>query len=315
MLHTYQSMPYGDPSGMIPAPAFLVNTHVKMHERGVLNPGANVKLTEWFTDAWGYRNRPRTDTPTPWDIVFIGDSHMAGDYLDQKDTLPETVEAMSGLTSYNHGMQGVRDMVRFLWDKRFLENPPRWVVYETNEHLLFEACTTGKELLRLPNDLGTRDFRVPDEEIFRSNLTARWKKHMLLNWVLARLQTSAAIHPHSPSGQNYEKIVDELWTQCRHNISKTAASINEYRKAVEARNSKFIFLMVSRGGHPGMVEMIRDAVQPYGMRFVTLPNRNNNMMQFFHTEDTHWNERGVKATAKLLLSVIEAEDARDAVGH
>ena len=73
---------------------FYPNMHViKEHEYGdryrILAPQDNKsKKVEWWTDSYGYRNRPELAKLNKYDAVILGDSNIVGSSLDQKILFP-----------------------------------------------------------------------------------------------------------------------------------------------------------------------------------------------------------------------------------
>src|ERR1051325_9137182 len=74
----------------LPGP-FYPNRHLIKYEAGdklgFRDP--NRLKAEWFTDEFGFRNRPCARPPQQFDYVLLGDSNMVGSALDQAETLAE----------------------------------------------------------------------------------------------------------------------------------------------------------------------------------------------------------------------------------
>jgi hypothetical protein len=60
------------------------------------------KPVEWFTDSYGYRNRPETEKQDRYNVVVLGDSNFVGGFLDQKDTLTEVLSARAKRVAYSY---------------------------------------------------------------------------------------------------------------------------------------------------------------------------------------------------------------------
>lgn len=121
--------PYRYPGGFYP------NLHVKKEkEYGYYKLGDEKinqsKQVEWFTDSYGWRNRPEIEKQEKYDIVVVGDSNIAGCALDQKDTLPEVLGTRSGKVCYSYSI-GVDPVSLFFSDPRMAKKAPSLLVVET----------------------------------------------------------------------------------------------------------------------------------------------------------------------------------------
>ncbi len=115
---------------------FYPNMHVVKSEKsdqlGFRDP--NSKLVEWYTDEFGFRNRPEFARHSRFDIVIIGDSNIVGSYLDQKDTIAEVLARKCRCLTYSYGGGSKKS---FFSDPRFRANPPRAIVAEARPGELY----------------------------------------------------------------------------------------------------------------------------------------------------------------------------------
>lgn len=88
------------------------------------------KPVEWFTDAYGWRNRPEIARQVNYDAVILGDSNIVGSFLDQKDILTEVMGARSGKTIYSYSA-GSDHIALFFNDPRFVQKHADLVVVES----------------------------------------------------------------------------------------------------------------------------------------------------------------------------------------
>jgi hypothetical protein len=91
--------------------------------REVANPRRQYE--EWFTDANGFRNRPRPDQPDRYDVLLLGDSNIVGAFNTQDQILSEQLQRSCGCTVYNAAAAAPLVRTR---DGRFVKNPPKAVV-------------------------------------------------------------------------------------------------------------------------------------------------------------------------------------------
>ena len=120
------------------------------------------RKVEWFTDQYGFRNRPRVTEPARYDIVVVGDSNIVGSSHDQKDTIAEVLERKCNCAVYSYGGASKR---QFFNDLRFRKNPPRVIVVEAIGAEFYRRslaepnyaiCSTGREPCKvsLPDSIG-----------------------------------------------------------------------------------------------------------------------------------------------------------------
>ena len=85
------------------------------------------RRVEWFTDRYGFRQRPVSPEPDRYDIVIVGDSNIVGSHLDQKDTIAEVLASKCRCLAYSYGGEFKRQLFQ---DPRFKRSPPRAIVAE-----------------------------------------------------------------------------------------------------------------------------------------------------------------------------------------
>ncbi|MBV9576451.1 MAG: hypothetical protein JO149_07480 [Gammaproteobacteria bacterium] len=114
---------------------FFPNSHIKKEKEygaGCRYDGTcNYKKTEWFTDSYGWRNRPEIEKRSRYDIVVIGDSNIVGSFLDQKNTLTETLSQRGNLTAYSYANTLLDGLVHFFADSRPVLKTTKLLVVET----------------------------------------------------------------------------------------------------------------------------------------------------------------------------------------
>ncbi len=146
------------------------------------------KPVEWFTDGYGWRNRPEIEKRESYDIVVLGDSNIVGGFLDQKDTISEVLSARSGKTAYSYSI-GHDKISMFFSDPRMVSKAPKLLVVES------------KILNWTSNDSGPVNFReLPDgslDIVDRSREFATYldpKRNPALEQIESRLTKQAMFH-------------------------------------------------------------------------------------------------------------------------
>ncbi|MDB5813312.1 MAG: hypothetical protein JWN23_429 [Rhodocyclales bacterium] len=185
---------------------FYPNIYVKKNkeygDRYRSDDPAQIKArpVEWFTDSYGYRNRPEIERRPKYDAVVLGDSNIVGSSLDQKDTLTEVMAARSNNTVYSYSI-GHDHISLFFNDKRVLKKSPDLVVVEskvgnwnTNDSYLFnfkEAPDGSLEIIDRTAEI--ERYYAPNRNLFFEKTESRLKKQAMFHWLQASLATYFSI--------------------------------------------------------------------------------------------------------------------------
>lgn len=181
--------------------AFYPNLHVKKakeygdYYRSGDPRKVQAKPVEWFTDAYGLRNRPEIEKKDHYDIIVGGDSNIVGAFLDQKDTLSETLGTRSGKIGYSYSIAH-NTIGLFFSDPRMAQKTPDLLVIQTkvfywnenNSHLInFHEMPDGS--LDVVNQ--TREFTTnyysPTRRPFLEKIKSRLIKQPMIRWLKAEL--------------------------------------------------------------------------------------------------------------------------------
>jgi hypothetical protein len=186
---------------------FYPNMHViKEHEYGdkyrILAPQDNKsKKVEWWTDSYGYRNRPELAKLNKYDAVILGDSNIVGSSLDQKNTLSEVLSDSGNINAYSYSV-GSDHISLFFNDPRFIDKDVNTVVIEsksgywlTNESYLInfkEGKNSELEIVDRSNEFFI--YYSMDRNLYIERLYSRIKKMVMLNWAKASLRSEININ-------------------------------------------------------------------------------------------------------------------------
>ena len=88
------------------------------------------KSVEWFTDSYGWRNRPEVEKRERYDAVVIGDSNIVGSFLDQKNTLAEVLSERAHKTVYTYASESTA-LSLFFSDPRPVLMTPSMIFVES----------------------------------------------------------------------------------------------------------------------------------------------------------------------------------------
>lgn len=155
------------------------------------------KPVTWYTDNYGWRNRPEVEAKPKYDIVVLGDSNIVGTFLDQKDTIGEALQRRSGFAAYSYAI--AHDHISlFFSDRRMVEKAPDLIVVESK---VINWMTNDSYLanFRQRSD-GTLDVvdRTSEFEGFYDSsrnrwverVVSQWSKQAMFHWLKAALATS-----------------------------------------------------------------------------------------------------------------------------
>lgn len=185
---------------------FYPNMHViKNHEYGdryrILDPQDNkFKKVEWWTDSYGYRNRPELAKLKKYDAVILGDSNIVGSSLDQKNTLSEVLSASGGINAYSYSV-GSDHISLFFSDPRFSEKEVNTVVIESkagnwftnNSYLMNFKEGVNSELDIVDRSKEFNSYYSKDRNLYIERLYSRIQKMAMLNWIKASLSSEFSI--------------------------------------------------------------------------------------------------------------------------
>ncbi len=200
--------------------AFFPNLHVwKAKEYGdryrTGDPQhVQAKSVEWYTDPYGWRNRPEVAGQAKYDVVVLGDSNIVGSFLDQKDTLTEVLSSRANKTAYSYSMGGDHISL-FFKDARVLKKSPDLVVVETKvgnwSHTSDSYLRNFRELPDGSLDLVDRSAEMDKYHSLGRNhlleqIDARLAKQPMFHWLKASMASDFA----SPTIKSAEVFVGRL---------------------------------------------------------------------------------------------------------
>jgi len=214
---------------------FIPKMHIEKLETGDRRlPDGPTKQVEWFTDKFGYRNRP--PLRERYDVVTIGDSNFVGTFLDQKDTFAETLERECRCTVYNHAYQGPVDFRNYLRQARFDKFPPKLVVYDIRSFDLYNPPGWHEPLQDLPADEDGTTLSSSEIEVLQRK--SRYKTQAALNWMRARLGIAIRRLPFSTLGpRGRSKLNSEMASE---HGAELAAILSSYQSRLQEHGTRFV---------------------------------------------------------------------------
>ncbi|WP_180336323.1 alginate O-acetyltransferase AlgX-related protein [Pontibacter ramchanderi] len=300
---------------------FYPNMHMRMEEEGELaprTPYAEKRQVEWYTDAYGYRNRH-----TRAEVLLIGDSNITGAKLSQDETLAEVLEKQLGKEVYSFAPATVN---RFLGTKRFEENPPEVVVVSSIERRIPELPPVGAT--GIGNKLRDRTGAI----IYASKVLTwlavtadRISKLALYHRTLANIERRFG-------RKAYIQYQDEFFMEGEHanrtfsneEISQMADVLAGYKQALAERGITFVFMpipnkeniyhqLLPSGRKPDFLPRLTAELEGRGVHVVSLQEAfeqlyHHEKKKLYPADDGHWNEVAVEAAASLLARHLQHKE-------
>jgi hypothetical protein len=286
-----------NPSGKMQGP-FLSNRHIEKVETGDRRlPNGPSKKVEWFTDKYGYRNRPPLSET--YDVVTIGDSNFVGSFLDQKDMFAETLGRECRCSVYNHSYQGPRDFKEFLRQRRFKSSPPKLVVYDIRGFDMYDPKGWHGVLPDESAPAEEDGTTISDSEIEALIWDAQGSKQPARNWLRARLKIAVLALPSSNlAPRTVSKTNEELASEHGDELGEILAA---YKHRLEKRGTRFVVFLIDSDA--STEKAIRPYIEKAGVDLLALPNVPERA-SYFQEADSHWTVEGVRAAAKVTASYV-----------
>lgn len=319
---------------VLPGP-FYPNMELTMIAEGGLGHHTEYavgKKVKWITDRYGYRKR--NENVDIYEIVVIGDSHVAGAALTQDDMYSEQLERSTRFKVYPLAPASINT---FLNSSRFKNNPPDIVIFEIGEHKI----TRLPDVQVIENDAGGRiGIKSAVEIFFRKNqrlavLCDRISKRIMLRYFVKTISSPKKRLPlvFKSFFPRYSKMARRqkqpkilfLETNVCNNISQkkideVVQRIKRYKEALNERGIRFIFFPMPEKENiywkkfalkkePVFLQRLihrlkKEEVEVIDVEMTFKKASEENGVLFYHTDDTHWNAAGVglavEVTKKLL---------------
>jgi hypothetical protein len=179
-----------------PSP-FYPNLHIKKNKefgdryRAGDPSMVQAKPVEWFTDAYGWRNRRQVETQERYDVVVLGDSNIVGSFLDQKDTLSEVLSARANKAVYSYAGPSAG---LYFSDPRMAKKSGDLLVIESkvgnwnenNSYLAdFQETTNGALNVVDKSKYFSNDFNLSRRRYFFKKIASRLTKQAMFHWLKA----------------------------------------------------------------------------------------------------------------------------------
>lgn len=275
---------------------FYPNMHLVKNEHadrlGFRDP--DPRKVEWFTDRYGFRNRPRAAEPARYDIVVLGDSNIVGSSHDQKDSIAEVLERKCDCAVYSYGGAAKR---QFFNDVRFKTNPPRVIVVEAIGREFYKRSLAEPNYANLLDGPGAVQSVLPDSIAVMLDRLARTN---MLEFIRSRLHVqrqSADKDPETPLTERVSFVVE---------------TVTKMRDEAARRGSEFVFVLMP---YDPTLDAAVIELKQLGVKIIAyLPSAERPqaayLKSFYQEHDTHWRAETVRVTADDVLDQLGWTNAR-----
>lgn len=296
--------------------AFYPNMHTEMSEQGDLGFNTRYGVTkqhvQWITDQLGFRNDSFTEDP---DVLFIGDSFIAGIALSQEETISNRLAATldKKVKVYNMAPSSFANFIFFY--KNNIVKKPRVIVFSCVERSMPSLLTVEQE----ENDRRLKYLRILNKSLSFKSVNSsidRFFAFNTLKWAAAKINHRAGRGYQSPKDSSI--IFLEGKTAKRFGIKEAnavAATILSYKKYCDELGIQFLFMpmpnketvyynLVPFTEQPPFLLQLDSILHQSGVATINtlgIYNKTSNANCTLYTrDDTHWNRNATKIIAAAL---------------
>lgn len=302
---------------LLPGP-FYPDKLIYKTEEGELAPHtqwAIKKEVVWFTDHFGYRNRNSHLTP---DIVIIGDSNITGVNLTQDSILSEVLENLLDTCVYSFAPAHIN---RYLTAEKFKENPPKVVVFSSIERMIISLPPVDKNNFK-SNLRAAIGPMIISSDLFTTLAVTidRIIKWPFYYFIRSQIFSDTKDLPYHNGDQFFLQGEYAVRDISQKRFDRSIKIIESYKKAIEARGARFIFLpipdkeniyyeLLPSQKKPEFLPKLVEALEQKNIEVVNIQPAFENAYErgelVFFKDDAHWNNTGVKIAADMLADQIK----------
>jgi hypothetical protein len=277
---------------------FYPNQHLIKQEAGdylgFQDPGR--RKAEWYTDEFGFRNRPCTRPVQQYDYVLVGDSNIVGSALDQAETLAEVLARKGKCSTYSYS--GGLQQKKYFWsDPRFLTPSPKVIVVEARPGEFYKAASftwITSDPCELPQ------AAIPALPMCARILVSRAHRQVMLQFAKSRIKSALY-------GANHESDEKDLGPTER--VEFMVSKIVSMQAEARRRGSDFIFMLMPGGDRSldaGIVKLREMGVKTIAYLPTAKYPHGVNMNWYYQVgRDSHWTKEAVEMTAEQILELAK----------
>jgi len=303
--------------------SFYPNSVTLMNANGDLchhTDKAIVKSEFWITDKLGFRNNEFVDEA---DILFIGDSFIAGSGLSQNELVSNKVKSKSNKKIYNMSPSSISQFDYFL--KIGVIKKPKIIIFSKVERNIPEPIISIKE--SFIEKMASKVFSFYNINVFIDKAF----KLSSIDWLQARISKSKGYG--IPSKVNSNMFFFQGANQ-KHNegdLQTTLINLKSYKKYCDSLNIKFIFMpmpdketvyyeLVPFLEQPNYLFKLDSILKNEGISTINTLKiyndyRKNNMNLLYHLDDTHWNSNATELISNEIVRMVNKKNQDDYQGY
>jgi hypothetical protein len=290
---------------------FYPNSNLQMYSVGDLchhTKNAIIKNEDWITDELGFRNNHLIKNA---DILFIGDSFIAGSGLTQDNTICNQITKRDqSLKVYNMAPSTFTEFDMLLKIGKI--NKPKEIIFS-----IVERCLPEK-IQYFSSNKKSSILKNITHSISRNVYTVEVLKMYPLKWLKARCNKTIGMGIKSKKDSKMFFLNGNHQSHVEKDLSYTANTIIAYKKYCDSLNIKFIFLpmpdketvyyeLVPFQSQPKYLLTLISLLKNAGVNCInTIEIYNNyrkaNSELLYHFDDTHWNQNGTALIANEIIS-------------
>jgi hypothetical protein len=305
---------------------FYPNTTASMDAQGDLcynTDKAVLRRESWITDKLGYRNDSFIQQP---DILFIGDSFIAGCSLNQNETITNRVRyKLNDKTKvYNMAPCTFSEFDKYI--KEGLIKKPRIIIFSIVERDLPDPLILYTENKRNKlTDIIKQSFETGNVNVFLD----RAFRFFSIEWVKSKINGSKGLGIPAKGNHNMYFLngPNDLKKYSDSDAHTSAKTIITYKKYCDSLGIDFIFMPMPD----------KETVYPEQVPFNKQPNylfeldsllnqaniatintlkiynhyRESNSQLLYHLDDTHWNSNATDLISNEIINKIKGINSRD----
>jgi hypothetical protein len=270
---------------------------------------ANRRATVWYTDRFGYRNRPSVMDNGPIDLVIGGASNVYGSYLDQTEIISEVLSKLCACNVYNFGV-ALNHKSRMFLDKRFAENPPRVFIAIAPDDQFSKDFDGRWPIIQCKDAGGGRSCQSDGFDSFsirRPYWAGRYLDQLLKANTLQFLRARLGTANRKGNREKLRHIADLKGVGGYH-----LQALVSYQREAHARGAEFLFVplpkMVKRNAAL-LPEAHREGIETVDIPETFRRRRGVRWKWFWFQQDKHWRPEAVLFVAEKILDKLATLDA------
>ena len=290
---------------------FYPNSKTIMKATGDLCHHTNKAVTKnelWITDKLGFRNNEFIKAA---DILFIGDSFIAGSGLSQNEIISNKVKdkLKNNVKVYNMAPSSFLEFDYFL--KNGFINKPKLIIFSIVERNIPTSFIKYRMENIFIKALSNCNLNVYLDKAFRFTS---------IKWLKARIHNSKGFGIPSKYNSNMFFVQGNQQKHKRSDLQTTILNILEYKKYCDSLGINFIFLpmpnkesvyydLVPFDKQPNYLFQLDSLLHEKDIMTInTLKIYNNyrktNKKLLYHLDDTHWNLNATEIISQEIVNFI-----------